>query len=184
MHARLAVAALAALLAAACSQSPSGTTASRSTTSTATTTAAASTDQSFATQAASMGMSEVAAGRLAAERASSPEVRAFGREMAEDHGRNNDRLRSIASQARMAVPASPDATEAAKLDRLDDLTGQAFDRAFVNQMVASHQDAVRLFERQAAQGSSPELRTYASQTLPHLRAHLADAQALARRQGS
>lgn len=180
MHARLIVVTLAAVLA-ACAQSPLGTTPQKSL---ATSTNVAAADQSFASQAAAMGMSEVTTGRLAAERASTSEVRAFGRELAQAHGRHNDRLRSIASQNRMNVPAQPSAAEAARIDRLDDLTGPAFDRAFVNQMVTSHQEAVRLFETEAAQGTSPALRTYASQTLPHLREHLARAQTLAQRQGS
>lgn len=177
MHARLVVAAFAALMIASCAQQPSDG-------GTATTTAQRSTDQEFAVEAASIGLNEVAVGQLAAERASSPEVRAFGRHMAQEHSRNNDRLQAAAGQAGVALPTRPETDEIAKMDRLDDLTGTAFDRAFLNQMVADHQEAVRLFEQQANQGSNPSLRSYAGQTLPRLQQHLADAQALARRQGS
>ncbi|HSV27971.1 MAG TPA: DUF4142 domain-containing protein [Candidatus Omnitrophota bacterium] len=182
MRARLVVAAFAALLVAGCAQSPSGTTGGTGSTSTSTSSAAV-TDKQFVADAASMGLNEVSVGRLAAERASSPQVRSFGRHMAEEHGRNNDRLRAAASQAAVPVPSQPDREEIAKMDKLDDLSGPAFDRAFVNQMVADHQEAVRLFEQQANQGQNPSLRTYATQTLPRLRQHLSDAQALARSQG-
>ena len=181
MHARLAVIVCTALFAAGCSQSPSG---GGATSGTVPQSAQTTMDQRFAAEAASMGLNEVAVGQMAAERGATPEIRAFGQHLAQEHGRNNDRLMGAAKQAGVAVPTRPDSEEIAKMDKLDDLTGPAFDRAFVNQMVADHQEAVRLFQQQANQGSAPSLRSYASQTLPRLQDHLAQAQALARRQGS
>ncbi|MGE5547618.1 MAG: DUF4142 domain-containing protein [Solirubrobacterales bacterium] len=166
-------------LASGCSQSPT-----RTGTTGTTSTAAASSDRGFVADAASAGMSEVAMAQLAMDRARDPDVRAYASHLAQDHSRSSDKLRVAASQAGVGVPARLDAEDQAKVDKLSTLSGTAFDRAFLNQMVADHQETVNDFEREASRGDSAPLRSYADQSLPALRQHLAEAQALAHRQGT
>ena len=46
--------------------------------------------------------------------------------------------------------------------------------------VSAHKEAVSLFERYAKDGDNPELKSFASKTLPHLQEHLKMAQDLER----
>ena len=65
-------------------------------------------DKAFVKDAAIGGLAEVQFGRLAAERASSPDIKQFGQRMVDDHGKANDKLMAIASRRTSRCrPSSP-----------------------------------------------------------------------------
>lgn len=133
-------------------------------------------DLQFVREAAGGGMAEVELGRLAAGKATNPNVKKFGQMMVDDHSKANQQLAQLAKQKKLEVPATlpPDA-KAAK-ERLSQLSGMEFDRAFMRQMLNDHQKTIALFQRQAESGEDPELRQLAKQTLPVLQQHLELAQ--------
>jgi putative membrane protein len=53
---------------------------------------------------------------------------------------------------------------------LQNLTGQAFDVQYMRMMLQDHQKAIELFTS-ASQSTDPEVRAFASKTLPTLRMH-------------
>ncbi len=55
-------------------------------------------DTKFVLEAANGGMAEVSLGKLAAEKATSPDVKQFGQRMADDHSKANEELKALASQ--------------------------------------------------------------------------------------
>lgn len=181
MRARWLGAAALGLALAACGQMGGGTTQQTAAGPAATQGPAA--DQSFVANAASGGLAEVESARLALERSSSPEIQSFARTLLKDHAQNNERLRAAASNSGISMPSSMTTQDSAEVNRLASLQGRDFDREFARQMVEDHQETVRLFERQVQQGSSPELKTYARNSLPALQQHLTHAQSLVRRQG-
>jgi putative membrane protein len=61
--------------------------------------------------------------------------------------------------------------------KLEGLSGAAFDRAYLDAMVQHHQQDIQEFER-AAQSENPQIRQFAERTLPTLREHLQRAQQL------
>jgi putative membrane protein len=63
--------------------------------------------------------------------------------------------------------------ERAKLEKLD---GQAFDRAFVKQVVQDHEKDIKYFEKQQGSLEDPQLKSFAQQTVPVLQEHLQMAQ--------
>jgi putative membrane protein len=65
------------------------------------------------------------------------------------------------------------------MDHLLTLKGADFDHAFMKHMVSDHQEAIALFEREAKDGKDPELKDFASKTLPTLREHLKMARKIA-----
>jgi putative membrane protein len=72
----------------------------------------------------------------------------------------------------------------ATMNRLEKLSGNAFDRAYMAEMVKDHQKTVALFQREATGGKDPDLRSWASKTVPHLQEHLRMAQDIAGRVGA
>lgn len=138
-----------------------------------------STDRKFVMEAAMGGMMEVELGRLAVERASSEGVRQFGQRMIDDHTRANQQLMQIASGLGVTPPAALDAKHTAMVAKMARLSGAEFDRAYIKQMVKDHQKMVALFQREAARGMQPDLRGFASQTLPALQEHLQMARSMA-----
>lgn len=65
-----------------------------------------SADTHFAMKAAQGGMAEVKMGQLAADKASSPDVKAFGQQMVDDHTKANDQLKSIAQEQGITLPST------------------------------------------------------------------------------
>jgi putative membrane protein len=129
-------------------------------------------DSTFATKAAQGGMAEVKLGELAKDHAQSDEVKNFGQQMVTDHTKANDELKSIAAGKNITLPTDLNAKDKATYDRLSKLSGAAFDRAYMRDMVADHRTDVSEFRKQAKSGTDPDLKAFASKTLPTLEHHL------------
>ncbi len=137
---------------------------------------ASSADTHFATKAAAGGMAEVQLGQLALKNASSGDVKAFAQKMVDDHTKANDKLKNVAAKDNITLPSSMDSKDQATYDRLSKLNGAAFDRAYMRDMVADHKKDVADFQREASNGANPDLKNFASETLPTLQEHLKLAQ--------
>jgi len=136
-------------------------------------------DRSFVLDAARGGLEEVELGKLAASKAANPDVKSFGQKMVDDHTKANDQLKSVASQRGIELPANLDHKAKAEYDRLDKLSGDEFDRAYVKLMVKDHVKDVSDFQRVSKRMSSdPAIRQFASSTLPTLQDHLSMAKDL------
>jgi len=128
-------------------------------------------DKKFAMDAAMGGMAEVELGKLAAEKATNPDVKQFAQRMVDDHGKANDELKTIASKESIDLPSQLDSKHQAVLDRLSKLSGADFDKAYVKEMVKDHDMDVKEFQREAQNGQNAALRDFASKTLPTLQEH-------------
>lgn len=135
-------------------------------------------DRNFVMKAAQGGLAEVQLGQLAAEKASNEDVKKFGQRMADDHAKANDQLKQLAASKNIAVPTQPSAKEKADADRLTKLSGEAFDHAYMREMVKDHMKDVAEFKRQSKSGKDGDIRNFASQTLPTLQDHLSSARSL------
>lgn len=135
-----------------------------------------SADSAFLREAAAGGMAEVELGQLAAQNAESSDVKQFGQRMADDHGKANEELKTLASQKKVDLPAAPDAKHKAVHDKLAKLKGVQFDSAYMSAMVSDHQKDVAAFQREAKSGKDPDVKAWAEKTLPTLQEHLKLAQ--------
>jgi putative membrane protein len=129
-------------------------------------------DHSFMTKAAEGGMAEVQLGRLAQQNGQSQEVKDFGQRMVTDHSKANDQLKQVAEQQNVTLPTSPSSHEQAEYNKMSKLHGEAFDKAYAKMMVSDHKKDIAEFKREADMGSDPEVKNFASQTLPTLQEHL------------
>jgi putative membrane protein len=144
----------------------------------------AASDQTFVMDAAKGGMAEVELGKLAAEKASNNEVKQFGQRMVDDHGKANNELKSLASSKNITLPNELDAKDKAVRDRLSKLSGAAFDRAYMQAMLRDHRKDVNEFKRESTSGKDPEIKAFASKTLPTLEEHLKQAETATRAVGT
>ena len=138
-------------------------------------------DRSFMNNAAIGGVFEVAVGKVAAERAGDAKVKDFGNMLVEDHTKANEELAALATARGIKPPTKLPAAKQAKIDRLAKLSGRNFDRQFLQQVgVKDHQEDIRLFEKAAKSARDPEVKAFATKTLPTLRKHHQEAQDLLR----
>jgi putative membrane protein len=63
--------------------------------------------EKFVKEAAEGGLLEVELGKLAVEKANHEQVKAFGRQMQDDHGKANEELKTIAAANGVRFPQSP-----------------------------------------------------------------------------
>ncbi|MBV9860358.1 MAG: DUF4142 domain-containing protein [Alphaproteobacteria bacterium] len=140
-------------------------------------------DQQFVDQAAAGGMAEVELGRMAREKAANRGVKAFGARMVADHTRVNNRLMAVAKRANMTPSPAPDPQQQSMRDQLASASGPDFDKQYIDGQVSMHQQTIQLFEGEVQGGQDPRLRRLARETLPTLRAHLRQAEAIAKRMG-
>ena len=127
---------------------------------------------SFAKNAAQGGTAEVQLGRLAATRASSPAVRQFGQQMVEDHSKAGNELTQLAARKNIQLPTELKAEHKALMDKLSQLSGADFDKAYVDGMVDDHAHDAEEFQAQSNGGSDPDVKAFAAKTLPVIRHHL------------
>jgi len=124
------------------------------------------------------GRAEVEMGKLAAEKASSPDVKAFGQQMVEDHGKANDQLRRVADKQNLTLPVNMTAKQQAKYEMLKTKTGADFDKAYVDAMVKDHEEDVKAFQREADKGKDEQIKAFAAEMLPVIQGHLEKIRAI------
>ena len=141
---------------------------------------ASSADHKFASEAASGGMAEVKLGELAQQKAASEKVKEFGKRMVTDHSKAGDELKQVAQQENLNLPRHLSREDQATYDRLSKLNGKQFDEAYTRAMLTDHQKDISEFEKEASTGKDPELKQFASRTLPTLKEHLTLAHEMSR----
>jgi putative membrane protein len=145
----------------------------------------AATDKSFIHDAALGSLEAEELGRLAAERASSPEVKSFGQKLADDHKQANDTLKQIASSLQYEPPSRPSSHAKSERARLEKLSGADFDREFLDLVVKQHQKDISVFERESRRAAAPSgLKSFAGSTLKGLQDHVKMAQDLGSKVGT
>ena len=135
-------------------------------------TSLAKSDASFLKKAAMGGMEEVELGKIAAEKATDPDVKKFGQKMVDDHSKANDELMKLAQQKNLEVPRELDAKAKKEVDRFNKLSGAAFDKAYMKEMVSDHKKDVAEFQKAANTAKDSDVKNFATTTLPTLKEHL------------
>jgi putative membrane protein len=136
-------------------------------------------DKKFVLGAAKGGMAEVELGKLATEKAASDDVKKFGQRMVDDHTKANDQLKQVAQQEGIQLPTGLSSKDEMTKERLSKLSGAAFDKAYMNDMVNDHVKDVADFQKESTSGKDPAVKSFASQTLPTLQSHLQEAKRIA-----
>lgn len=129
-------------------------------------------DEEFIKEAISSGLMEVELGRMAGEKGTNPRVKSFGQMMVRDHSKSGEELRAIASSKNINVPSSmDDKHNRVVMDLQKENAGRDFDKAYIKEMVNAHEKDISLFQKQAENGTDPQLKTFASKNLPILLMH-------------
>ncbi len=126
--------------------------------------------QSFMKTVIQHNYAEIDTGKLAQEKGKSQAVKDFGAMMVKDHGDANTKAKPVAEQLGVKPPESADAMHQATYLKLKVLSGDTFDRSYVNGMVKDHENDVREFQKRTARNDA--VGAFAKETLPVLQKHL------------
>ncbi len=129
-------------------------------------------DLAFMNDAAPGGLAEVELGKLALERAASPQVKKFAQQMIEDHSMAGKKLEQLAQLKK--VELSPGILPEAKQtkEKLSKLNGENFDREYVKAMLQVHEKDVAAFEAVSKNATDADVKAFAAATTPTLEHHL------------
>ena len=131
-----------------------------------------SADKPFIMKAAMGGMAEVMLGQMAAKKGTSAAVKQFGMHMVSDHTKANNELKQVAMSEGVALPKDVGPENKAVMAKLSKLSGAAFDKAYVADMVKDHVEDVGEFAKESKTGKDAKVKGFAGKTLPTLQEHL------------
>ena len=128
-------------------------------------------DKPFVVRAIVGGQMVVDASKLATSKGG-PKVKPLAEKLVADHEQFNTTLLKLAEERKIHPPQAKTERHRRTLDRLSNLSGGAFDRAFADAIAREHNNAIALFKRQVEYGKDEELKMLALDRLPMLESHL------------
>ncbi len=129
-------------------------------------------DLAFVINTAPGGLGEVELGRLAASKAQSADVKAFGQKMVEDHSKVIEDVKLLMVQKKVLLPPDVMPTHIETMNKLSKLSGADFDKEYVKAMVEDHEKDVAEFENVSKTATDADVKAFAAKTLPTLKMHL------------
>ena len=145
------------------------------------TTSASSSDKKFVVSALQGGNAEVKLGQLAAQKGNSDDVKQFGQKMVDDHTKLGDQMRQIAQQQGISAPEGLSGKDKALETKLNSLSGDEFDKAYIKAMVKDHQKDLSEFKKEASSGNDTSIKDAASQGAKVISEHLQMAEEMAQK---
>jgi putative membrane protein len=146
--------------------------------------AQAPTDPQIAAIVVTANQVDIDAGRLAQSNGSSAEVKAFGRQMVTDHTGVNKQATDLVTRLKVTPEDNPTARQLkaagdANIKKLKGLAGAAFDRAYVANEVAYHQQVLDALDKTLIpNATNAELKALLVKVRPAFVAHLEHAKQL------
>jgi putative membrane protein len=128
-------------------------------------------DARFLVEAAEINYQEINLGQLAQKNSKNADVLALAKMMISDHSKALDEVKALADKKSVTIPNSADAKGEAA-GRLSALKGNEFDRAYCDEMVNGHQQAIDKFEAASKNGKDEDVKGWASKMIPSLQTHL------------
>ncbi len=136
-------------------------------------------DRNFLVQAAADEMFELQMSRLAAERASAPDLKAYAARLVDQHLSVQQELGALAQAKGVALPTRIGALRQRELYSLERLSGEDFDRAYFQRIATrAHRQDVRLYQNASRMAQDTEIREWANKMMPAQEQHVSDARAL------
>jgi putative membrane protein len=133
-------------------------------------------DQGFVTKAAQGNSAEVALGQIVVAKSKNPAVKQFAQLMVKDHSAALNELQDLAQTKNLNFNDDlPDAAKALQT-KLSNDTGKQLDKDYMDSMLEDHQKDVQEFTDASQKAQDPDVKQWASKTLPILQKHLEKAQ--------
>jgi putative membrane protein len=128
-------------------------------------------DKQFVQKAAAAGIAEVKLGMLAVQKGG-PEVKAFGQKMVDDHTEINKEMADVADSLGTMLPKKMGKDDQAEYDKLNGLSGDAFDKEYILFMTKAHREDLHEFRTEASVAADPGLAAEVVKAAGMIREHL------------
>ena len=132
----------------------------------------------FVSNLTQAGMYEIEAGKIAQAKSKNPDVKAFAKMMVADHTAMDKAMAPLIKAAGQTPADKLDQRRQGFIDNLNSATPADFDKVYIDQQVAGHQEALDLVDGYARDGSDAGLKGGAADAGPKVQAHLDKAKAI------
>ncbi|UVT20057.1 MAG: DUF4142 domain-containing protein [Nitrospira sp.] len=135
--------------------------------------------EAFLQQAAAAQLEQIDLGQLATQKAESEEVKRFGARMVVDHLKFGQEVRQLASKGRFQLVNRLSESHTAMNAELTRTAGKEFDRAYSTFILREHAMEMKQLEHVAREEKNPAIRQWATDAVPMVKDHLAQAETIA-----
>ncbi|ELQ5994608.1 DUF4142 domain-containing protein [Cronobacter dublinensis] len=126
---------------------------------------------------AQANINEVAAAKIALSKAESSDVKAYAQKMVDDHGNALTKVEAVAKQKGVTLPTEPDAKHKAMAEKLEKQSGDAFDKAYMeNAGTKDHKMVLSKLQSDATKIKDPDVKALADAHTPVVEQHLKAAE--------
>ncbi len=92
--------------------------------------------------------------------------------MVKDHTEANDKMKTIAQSKGITLPSTLSNDEQKLKTDLSSKSGKDFDKAYIEAMIDDHKEDIKTFQDAIQRLKDPDLKAFATNTLPVLKMHL------------
>lgn len=135
-------------------------------------------DAEFTYEAVASSYGEIKLAELANQRSRNNEVKNLAKMLLTDHTAALNELKTIAQAKAISIPVEERETAEKKIDNLADKSGEEFDKKWTGEMLDMHKETINKFENRLDATEDAELKAYISKTLPVLKKHRDELEAL------
>lgn len=136
-------------------------------------------DMAFLAGAAEAQQAGMTLSRMAMERSRNDAVKQFAQRMLQDHTKAGQEVSKLAESLRMSLTETRTDRPRRSPEKLSQLSGAAFDQAYIKHELSDHKKTLAEFAKKAKAIKHPQIREWASATLPLLKEHIILAKGLA-----
>lgn len=128
----------------------------------------------YVTGAAISDMYEREASKIALDKSKSAAVKKFAQQMITDHTATTAQVKKIIASDKLAVtpPTELDSRRQGFIDNLKAASAADFDKVYLDQQTAAHEEALTLHKGYADDGENADLKAFAARTAPKVQMHL------------
>ena len=132
----------------------------------------------FVSNASQGDIYEIAAAKIAQTRSKNAEVKAFAKMMATEHTAMMNQMAPLVKAAGKEPAKELDQRRNGFIDNLKQATDANFDKTYIDQQVAAHEEALTLVKGYADAGEDAGLKAGAAKAVPKVQMHLDKVKAI------
>ena len=133
-------------------------------------------DQQIVIGMARANIAEIEAGKLALANSQNAEVKAYAQKMIDDHTKALADVTTLAQNKGVTLPTTPDAKHKAMAAKLSKLTGDKFDKMYMQQAgVQDHKHVHAMLKKDQARARDADVKALAAKMMPTVEEHLTTA---------
>ena len=121
---------------------------------------------------AQANLAEITTGKIAVEKSTNPDVKAFAQKMIDDHTTGLDDTKKVAAAKNITLPTAPDAAHQKMAANLQKLSGTEFDKAYIKQGgVADHAKVHAKLKKDMTSAKDADIKALATKLEPIVAEH-------------